>query len=303
MWHSLVADHFEYLALIGIVALEAGAGAELARRRPGLRPALAGLAVFVIAAFGALSWAHEAIFSNEEALWRDTLRMNPDTWAGHERLGGILASRGLEAEGLEHFNEAVGDSTSQTLARANLGNALSRAGREREAIEQYKIGLTLEDTPLMRTMLGLVYASSGRYDEAIRQCNLALKMDPDSPQTYCALGYVHMKRKEYGPAIDDLRRSIALEPDILESHIILAQAFVDLKRDDDALPELLAVVRIEPRTPWAEALIGSIYLKKGNYPEAVSHLRNAEALNSDDASVPGLLDQALRGAQKAPGAR
>jgi tetratricopeptide (TPR) repeat protein len=293
MWHSLVADHFEYLAVIGIIALETGAVAGWAVRRPKLRPALAGTVAVVVAAFAALSWRHEASFNNEEVLWRDTLAANPGAWAGHDRLGALLLAKGREAEALLNFSLAVRDEPTQAMARANLGYALSRVGRQNEAIEQYKIGLRLEDTPLLHTVLALAYANTDRYDESIEQCREALKLDPGSAQAYCALGYVLQKKGDVDGAIRNMDHALALQPDLQEGRIVLARIYMDRKRNDEALVQLREVVRNQPKAEWAHVMIGSLLLQKGDGEEAVRHLRRALELDPGDGEAAKLLDQAL----------
>jgi Flp pilus assembly protein TadD len=301
MWHSLVADHFEYLAVIGVIALETGTAATWAGRKPSLRPALAGIAVVVVAVFAALTWRHEASFNNEEVLWRDTLAANPGAWAGHDRLGALLLAKGLDSEALLHFSLAVQDEPTQAMARANLGYALSRVGRQNEAIEQYKVGLSLEDTPLLHTVLALAYANTNRYEESIGECRAALKLDPDSAQAYCALGYVLQKKGDLDAAIRNMRRALELQPDLQEGRIVLARIFMDQKRNDEALAQLREVVRNQPKAGWAHFMIGSILLQKGNAVEAIAHLRRAVEINPADGEAAKLLDQALGEGPKGSG--
>jgi tetratricopeptide (TPR) repeat protein len=293
MWHSLVADHFEYLAVIGIIALEAGAGATLAARRPSLRPALLGVAAIVVAGFAAMCWRHEGSFSDEEVLWRDTLAANPGAWAAHDRLAAMLLTQGREADALEHFRLAVQSEPLQPMARANYGYALSRVGRQDEAIEQYRIGLRLENAPLLHTVLALTYANTDRYDESIEQCREALALDPASPQAYCALGYVLQKKGDLKGAVENLTRALQIDPDLHEGRIVLARTYMLLKRDDDALAQLREVIRAQPKTAWAHAMIGSLLLDEKNPGEAIPHLRRALELNPADGEAAGLLRDAL----------
>ncbi len=301
MWHSLVADHFEYLAIIGVIALETGTLARWAGRRPSFRPAMAGLAALVVLAFAAMSWTHERTFGDEEVLWRDTLAANPNAWAAHDRLGALLLAKGRDAEGLLHFGLAVQVEPTQAMARANYGYALSRIGRQNEAIEEYKIGLGLEDTPLLHTVLALAYANTDRYDESIGECRRALQIDPSDPQAYCALGYAYQRKGDLNAAIGNLNRALELQPDLQEGRILLARIFMDLKRNDEALAELREVTRNQPKAAWAHTLMGTLLLQKGRTDEAILHIRRALELNPGDGEAAALLARAATGAGKAGG--
>jgi tetratricopeptide (TPR) repeat protein len=301
MWHSLVADHFEYLAIIGIIALESGVVATWAGFKPSLRPVLAGLAALVVLLFAAMSWRHEETFSDEEVLWNDTLAANPNAWAAHDRLGALLLSKGRDAEALLHFGLAVQDEPTQAMARANYGYALNRLGRQNEAIEQYQIGLRLENTPLLHTVLALAYANTDRYDESIGECRKALQIDPSDPQAYCALGYAFQRKGDLNAAKENLNRALALQPDLQEGRILLARIDMDLKRNDEALAQLREVTRNQPKAAWAHAMMGSLLLDKGRPDEAILHLRRALEINPGDGEASGLLNKAIEARRKAGG--
>ncbi len=75
MRYSLVADHWQYFAIIGPIVL---AAAWIKK------PVVAALLVLVLSI---LTWRQCRIYANEEALWRATLRLNPQCWLAHGNLG------------------------------------------------------------------------------------------------------------------------------------------------------------------------------------------------------------------------
>ena len=72
--NSRVADHLQYLALPGILALLA------ALARPWRRIASALAAALLIAALAWLTCRHEAVLANGEKLWTDNYAKNPKSW-------------------------------------------------------------------------------------------------------------------------------------------------------------------------------------------------------------------------------
>jgi hypothetical protein len=71
-----VADHFAYLATLGILVPAAVALSRVAQKRLLailLAPALALM-------LGAMTWQQSAIYRDEETLYRATLGHNPDAW-------------------------------------------------------------------------------------------------------------------------------------------------------------------------------------------------------------------------------
>src|SRR5206468_3833069 len=74
MRYAFVADHFQYLASLGLIALAAALGTkacqQLSPARQWLKPA-AGAAVLLILA--GLTWQQELVYRDLETLWTDTL--------------------------------------------------------------------------------------------------------------------------------------------------------------------------------------------------------------------------------------
>src|ERR1019366_7173417 len=84
MRYSLVADHWQYFAIIGPIAL-AAAGLTLAcglagRGRAWLAPALGGALVL---ALGVLTWREALTYTNLKALWTATVERNPSAGIAH----------------------------------------------------------------------------------------------------------------------------------------------------------------------------------------------------------------------------
>ena len=102
MRYSFVADHFQYLASIGLIALGVGAGAHLIREwapeRARVAHALGAILVLVLAT---LTWRQCHVYADHETLWRDTIKKNPASWMGHTNLGALLGRRGCHGRGRE----------------------------------------------------------------------------------------------------------------------------------------------------------------------------------------------------------
>src|SRR5436190_10137829 len=85
--YTFVADHYQYLACIGPIAL---ASAGLVRLRDFSKNSGAlifGAALCLLALLAGLTWRQAAMYSNVETLWRTTLSRNPGCWMAHNNLG------------------------------------------------------------------------------------------------------------------------------------------------------------------------------------------------------------------------
>src|SRR5439155_18126658 len=74
---SFVADHFQYLASIGIIALAAATAASLPRH------AGQALSLAVLAILATLTWKQSHLYANAETLYRATIRGNPGCWMAY----------------------------------------------------------------------------------------------------------------------------------------------------------------------------------------------------------------------------
>jgi len=134
---SFVADHFQYLASIGIIALAAAALTSLPRR------ASQALSVAVLAILAALTWKQSHLYADAETLYRATLRGNPGCWMAYNNLSGLLIAGGAADEAAGLARNALELRPDYPEAHNNLALALARSGQVEEAIAHYRKAVDL----------------------------------------------------------------------------------------------------------------------------------------------------------------
>ena len=166
---SFVADHFQYLACIGPIALAAagiGSGFGLLRGSPRrfLQPALY---VIVLLTLSVLTWKQSGVYADAETLYRTTIRKNPDCWMAHNNLGLLLTETGRTDEAMAHFLKALEINPIYSRAHNNLGNLLMQINRTDEAMTHFLKALEINpDYAETHTNLGTLLVKTGRTDEA-----------------------------------------------------------------------------------------------------------------------------------------
>ena len=91
---SYVADHFQYLASLGvIVPIAAGLTLAAARQSGAARSLVRAGCVALVGILGVLTWRQSAIYRDAETLYRDTISRNPECWMAHVNLGTELADQ------------------------------------------------------------------------------------------------------------------------------------------------------------------------------------------------------------------
>ncbi|MGD0016421.1 MAG: tetratricopeptide repeat protein [Verrucomicrobiia bacterium] len=190
--YSLVADHWQYYSIIGVIALAVSAGATFCHRI-GERGRYIGpiAAIAVLAILGLSTWRRGGVFQSKQMLWRDTLAKNPDAWIAHYNLGFELANQGKFAEAAAEFDAALQINPDYIPAYNNLGNSLLELGKVTEAVEQYEQALRLKpDHPGAHYNLGNALLRLGKVPEAITQCREALRLRPDFPPALNKLAWI-----------------------------------------------------------------------------------------------------------------
>jgi tetratricopeptide (TPR) repeat protein len=207
MRFAYVADHFQYLASLGPLALAAACAARLDRK------VLSAAVPIVLLTLSAVTWRQERAYKDEETLWRRTIAIDPDVFLAQNNLGGILLGRGADAEAEAHFLRAIAIEPTYPEAYDNLGILLHRRGRLDEAIERYREALRLDPRySFAHNNLGISLGESGRLDEAIASFREAVRLKPDFARAHFNLGVALYRRGDRAGAAAALREAGRLDP-------------------------------------------------------------------------------------------
>src|SRR5437899_7224955 len=105
--YTFVADHYQYLACIGPIALASAGIVNLSDKFSQYRGVILSLALLVVASLGTLTWRQAATYTDNETLWRTTLARNPECWMAQTNLGLVLLQKGDIDDGIAHYRSAL----------------------------------------------------------------------------------------------------------------------------------------------------------------------------------------------------
>ncbi len=212
--YSLVTDHWQYHAIVGVIALAATAGVAIGQRM-GERGRTAGMLVGVAAlmVLGAATWTRAGVYAGSETLWKDTVAKNPDTW----------------------------------VARYNLGNAYLQAAKIQDAIAQYEQAVRLKPGYLeARINLAFVLLQVGRVDDAVAHLEQAVRINHDSADGHYNLANAYLQTGRVQDAIREYQQTVQLNPDFVQTHVNLGFALAQRGRFDEAVRHWEAALRLDP---------------------------------------------------------
>jgi len=225
MRYSLVADHWQYYSIIGLIALAASAGATITQRAGprgrGFGALAAGVVLLVL---GASTWRQAHIYKDSETLWRDTLAKNPNAWMAHGNLGYALLQQGNASEAITQYEQALRLRPDYAEAHNNLGNALLQQGKVPEAIMQYEQALRLRpDYAEAHNNLATVLFQLGKMEEASGHFEQAVRLNPKFVEAHYNLALALEQMGRVHEAIEHYEQVVRLKPDFAEAQKALTR--------------------------------------------------------------------------------
>jgi tetratricopeptide (TPR) repeat protein len=134
----------------------------------------------------------------------------------------------------------------------------------------------------MHFNLGITYSRQGKYDEAIREYNLAAKETPGVPAIYHGLGTTYNLMKRYGEAAAEFQKALTLDPNYYDAIINLGLSYIELKQYDKAEQLFLRGLAIDSTRPESYINLGSLYMYKNDLEKSRMAYLRAVQMKPDD---------------------
>jgi len=245
---SFVADHFQYLASLSIIALVVGGyGRAIVRFLPRHNFAKVGLPICIVLVLGVLTWRQARMYRDRETFYQTILERNPDSWMAQNNLGIALAADGRLPEAIDHYEQAVRLKPTFPDVHNDLGTALIGVGRLPEALEEFRTALRLEPN-YAATLgnLGDVLMQMGRTGEAVPNYLQELQLKPNDVQAHNNLGIAFAQLGHNAEAADQFAAAVQMDPGNTEIRINLGTTLAGLGRMAEARTQFEAVLRLKP---------------------------------------------------------
>jgi Flp pilus assembly protein TadD len=293
MRYSFVADHFQYLACIALVALSVAVITQVLARakieRAAVRlPAALGLLVLL----AALSWHHCLAYRNAETLYRDILAKNWNCPMAHTNLGVILYDRGEFGAAAPHFRESVRLRPDYANAYFNLAMVLTKVGRRDEATRHFTTALAIDPT-FVKARYELACTLAPDKDEAtarerqaaMRHLREILRLQPKRVDARNRLGVLLLNAGKSGEAARHFHEVLRLRPKHAEAHNHLGVVAFRALRHDQAEWYFRRAIELQADYADAHSNLGMVLLQKGRPQEAADCYRTAIELEDDHAEA------------------
>ena len=246
MRYSFVADHFQYLASIGLIALGVGIAAEVLQRTVARRWRRAA-AIVLLGSFGLLTWRQCYVYTDLETLYRDTLAKNPECEMAHTNLGLLLCNTGRPEEAAFHFRQSLRIAPNNPVRYNHLATALIDLGELEEAERCLTRAIAMQPHYAeAMANLGLLRQRQRRPDEARREFERAVDLAPKHGVVHYSFAAVLQEQGDLAAARRHYERAIELAPDVIAARYNLAQLLIQQGDYAAAVAHLEACLRTAP---------------------------------------------------------
>jgi protein O-mannosyl-transferase len=295
MKYSLVADHYQHIAIIGLIALvSAGwiAWRSLTRGKAGW--AATAVAIATAAALIGLTWRQNMLYSGEITLYQATLEKNQNCWLAHNNLGIALVEAGNPRDAFDHYRQALLLRPGFHETLYNMGNAYRITSKNEQAIECYRQALEQKpDFIEAHINLGITLVQAGRPNEAIQHYQKTLGINADQPDAELYLGNAFKELGQNQQAIEHYRQALFLKPDYIEAQNDLGALLAQTGQVSEAMEHYLQALAIDPNSSETHYNLGNALYQSGRTKEAIDHYQIALALKPDYFEAHNNLGAAL----------
>ena len=257
---TLVADHFQYISIVAVIALVVAAGFTRSLRLPWL---LFASVVFGVIAY--VNWDQTAENHFAEVLWvvlplalaaASVVReFWKQAWLGFLVVVLLCFSVITWAQTGNYKNEET--LWSATLeknpyswqAHNHLGAALYMRGDVKDAFPHFLAATKLKpENPESHNNLGLAYSYFNMKDEAVRQYEIAVKIK-DDPSMATNLANAYEEAGRLSDAIDEYKHALTLNPNTPSATCNLGYALMQQGKVDEAIGWFIKTIELDPAMP------------------------------------------------------
>ena len=161
------------------------------------------------------------------------------------------------------------------------GAIYENEGNLEEAEKIYLQALEYDSTEYMHVKYMDILLREGRLDDAVKQFEEIIKINPESTEAYVLKGQIDIMQKNYESAEKSFLKAIECGEDDFSIYISLAQLYITTDRNEKAIPMLEEALKLKPDNPIILFQAGMLYVKSGNHKKALEVMEKASTLKPE----------------------
>jgi len=290
--YTYVADHYQYFACIGPIAVFAAMGYHTLTKsgRWGGDTARV-VATLILVILGTLTWQQSSVYKDSETLWSNTLSKNPGSWLANNNIGIELESQGKIDEAMAHYRQALRISPSNPEVNCNIATILHSQGKFDESVQYYRRALkdrNPRDNAKVyadaHNNLGLLLVKQGADDKAVKHFAEAIRIRPAHYEAHSNLGVALAKQGKFDKAIKHLTKALQINPELDKIHK-LRQQLLRKESINTTIRNYRRLLQNQPNDADTHDKLGQALLLNGQKQQAAIYFAEAIRLKPDCISA------------------
>ena len=320
MQFSFVADRYQYLAGLGLMAvLMGGAIRVIQPHLTSLRPVILSAFAVLVIGLGALTWRQATTYQDELTFFSHIIAHNPNARSTYINLGNTLFKQQHYEEAVVAFQKAIDWDISPTLPSidsevmesiyrtlthlpelsnqdelSELSPKMSPAPDKTGEAEHHLPSLQASqsgdsDHEVWRLLeLQKMSTKQGETDKARAYLERVLKLAEGNPETMQSVADTLRGQEQYARAIEIYKEILAIERNFAMAYAGMGGALFRLERYEEAIESLARSIELHSTPPSATArliLMGHATSRLGRFWNAAQYYERAVELDPQNTSA------------------
>lgn len=294
---SFVADHFQYLASLSVLAAAAAGGAIVAAKATrNFRRGLHAAGVMIAGILAVLTWQQTHEYMDAATLYRAAVERNPGAFLAWHNLGVMRNEAGQPRDAIELFDRTARLQPTYPNTYLNKGIALVALGQMPEAITCFRQALAYRPNFVeAHNNLASALHLTGDPRGAVEHYNQAVRLWPEHAQIRMSLAGSLLQTGNIAEALAQLERAVELDPSNVAARRDLAQLLLETGAAAQAAEQAQQGVRLQPKDIQARNILGAALGQQGRFAEAAAEFQEIVRMQPEVAQAKCNLMYALAG--------
>lgn len=209
-----------------------------------------------------------------EAAWRAYSRAHPADPEPYAQLGLLESRQGHYADAVPLYRKALHLDPRVPGVRLNLGLALFKGGRPKEAIVEFNtlLGAAPRNSvqaQRLRLLIGMAYYGLAEYSQAVPFLRQAAAHDAQNLPLRLALAHSCLWSQQYQCVMDTYHEILKLNAESAEADMLAGEALDETRDDTGALAQFRAAEKANPKEPYVHFAIAYLLMRQKRFSEAI----------------------------------
>ncbi len=131
-----------------------------------------------------------------------------------------------------------------------------------------------------------------KLDKAISECRAAVQHDPTFVKSRLYLAYL-LEQKKLGDGLAEYKKAVELDPNDSDAHVNLGAALFNQKNLDGAIAEYKKAIELDPTNSATHNRLGTALFNQKNFDRAIAEYKKAIELDPTNSATHNRLGTAL----------